>query len=154
MVVVITLASKETAVQVPSKVDKSLSYTRSLTFTRSPNGRYSFDTNLGVRSGIHQIFVDGIKVFEGKFKHQSNGLKITPPSIDLKTLQKLTKGKMAELRIMQEQYKKAAVQKHSVKFPLGELRAAFDKAENDLKIITMEKNEGRCYQPKGLFGGL
>tara|TARA_R110000868_G_scaffold355845_4_gene617431 strand:+ start:721 stop:2013 length:1293 start_codon:yes stop_codon:yes gene_type:complete len=139
------------------KVDQSLSYATSLTFERSPNGRYSFDTNLGVRFGVHQIFVDGIKVFEGKFKRQSNGksLKITLPSIDLKTLQKLTKGKMAELRIMQEQYKKAAVQKHTFKFPLGEdLRKAFYKAENDLKIITLEKNEGRCYQPKGLFGGL
>lgn len=139
------------------KVDKSLSYSWSLTFDRSPSGVYSFDTNLGVRFGIHQIFVDGVKVFEGKFKRQSTGksLKITPPSIDLKTLQKLSKGKMAELRIMQEQYKKAAVQKHAVKFPLGEdLRKAFYKAENDLKIITVEKNEGRCYQPKGLFGGL
>lgn len=134
------------------KVDQSLSYARSLTFTRSPNGEYSFDTNLGVRSGIHQIFVDGIKVFEGKFKRQSNGksLSITPPSIDLKTLQKLSKGKMAELRIMSERYKKEAVQTQSVKFPLGELRAAFYKAENDLKIITLEKNEGRCYQSKGL----
>ena len=132
------------------KVDQSLSHGRSLTFTRSPNGAYSFDTNLGVRYGIHQIFVDGIKVFEGKFKRQSNGkgLKITPPSIYLKTLQKLSKGKIAELRIMDEKYKKEADQTHSVKFPLGELRAAFYKAENDLKLIITAKNEGRCYQSR------
>lgn len=101
-------------------------------FNATGQDRYNFIFQYGYAESYraayrtYQLYVDGQKVFEGKWKNEKD--KDTPPSFGLDIVKKLRKGKVGEIKVIDNLLESKMY--GSVKFSLD----GFTKAENLGKI--------------------
>ncbi len=128
-----------------------------LRFIKTSKGNYSMDFNQG--HSVHdetnkeQIFVDGKKIYEGRWQRKINGAKsfsYVMPKMEDSVIDQMSKGRQAELRIVANGSGEYLAK--SVKFSLKDFSSALDRVKKKVDAIKTNKAEGRCRLSRGIFG--